>query len=66
MDNTVITIPTKSVLHFDKKFNLLSSEEETEQVEISVGLGRLLLRMLGTTPEEVLDNYDTPNQGENQ
>ncbi|MBQ2973385.1 MAG: hypothetical protein IJE19_03435 [Clostridia bacterium] len=60
MDNTV-TIPTKTVLHFDKKFNLLSVEEETEQVEISVSLGRLLLKMLGTTPEEVLDNYDTPN-----
>lgn len=60
MDNTV-TIPTKSVLHFDKKFNLISVEEETEQVEISVPLGRLLLRMIGTTPEEVLDNYDTPN-----
>ena len=60
MDNTV-TIPTKSVLRFDKKFNLLSVEEEAEQVEISVSLGRLLLKMLGTSPEEVLDNYDTPN-----
>ena len=60
MDN-IVTLPTKSVLHFDKKFNLLSVEEEIETFEVSVSLGRLLLRMFGTTPEEVLDNYDKPN-----
>lgn len=54
MEN-IISLPTKAVLCLDKKFNVISCEEEFTEVEMNPNLGKFLLRMLGTTPEDVLE-----------
>lgn len=64
MENVIeMEIPSKTVLHFDKKWNLIERKEETVKVELSEYFGRLLLRMLGTNPEEVCDLIINKKEG---
>lgn len=51
-----IEIPTKSVLHFDKKWNLTEREDEINKIPLTESVGRLFLKMLGTTPEDVVEH----------
>lgn len=60
MDNK-ISVPTKAVLNLDKKFNLISVQEEIAEIELTPELGKLLLKMLGTTPEEALNQCINDN-----
>ena len=65
MDSNVIEmeIPAKTVLHFDKNWNLIKREEETTKVVLDEYFGRLLLKMLGITPEEAVDTIINKKEG---